>query len=178
MAKNNRDIDAHIKRAHIVQQATALWLSQGFDETSMAAIARAAGIAPNTIYWYFAGKDELLLAAMDAINPELAAGYVQSQLPTPLARLAWLMGQLQRYRPLILAVHARLAHSPMVQSWHERYHAQVEGLLTAMLVSRGVAAERAATMATIGTFVIEGLLSHPHTDAQQQAILQFLASGG
>ncbi len=177
MPRNKRDIDAQLKRDHIVAQATRLWLAHGFDDTSMAAIAREAGIAPNTIYWYFAGKDDLLVAAMDRITPELAQGYVGAGLPTVLERLTWLINQLQAYNPLVQAIHARLAHSEVVRVWHDRYHQSLEGLLTAHLLKQGVPPERAPLMATVGTFVFEGLLSHPHTQAQQQAILAWMAEG-
>lgn len=177
MPKNKRDIDAQLKRDHIVAQATQLWLTHGFDETSMARIARQAGIAPNTIYWYFAGKDDLLVAAMTRITPSLAEGYVNSGLPTAFERLTWLIDQLQAYKPLVQAIHARLAHSEVVRAWHDHYHQALESLLTAHLLKQGVPADRAPLMATVGTFVFEGLLSHPHTHAQQQAILAWMAEG-
>ena len=37
----------------------------------------------------------------------------------------------------------------------------------------GVARERAAMLATVGTFLVEGLLAHPHSESQREAILQW-----
>jgi TetR/AcrR family transcriptional regulator, regulator of autoinduction and epiphytic fitness len=175
MARNKRDIDADVKRDEIVSSALALFQAHGFDGTSMAMISRDTGIAPNTIYWYFAGKEELLLGVLGKVAPLLAAEYQHKHFRSAAQRLSWLMGKLSEYQPLIDAVHARLAHSPAIRDWHDRYHQVLEALITTHLEKEGMAAERAQLMATIGTFVVEGLMSHPHSAAQRKAILAWLA---
>ena len=61
MPKNHRHVDAEVKKEQIERAAAELFMEQGYESTSMAAIARGAGIATNTIYWYYPSKDDLLL---------------------------------------------------------------------------------------------------------------------
>lgn len=53
------------KRREIVTTAAALFESEGYSTTSMAAIARANGLAKPSLYHYFASKDEILFAIHD-----------------------------------------------------------------------------------------------------------------
>ncbi|MFT3856522.1 MAG: TetR/AcrR family transcriptional regulator [Aquabacterium sp.] len=175
MAKNKRNIDAQLKRDEIVTHALALFQAHGFEDTSMAMISRSAGIAANTIYWYFAGKDEVLLATLDRLVQSLVAEYQHKRFRSALQSLTWVMDQFSAYKPLIGAVHARLEQSPAIREWHERYHQALESFITAHLTQEGLSPERAQLMATVGTFVMEGLLSHPHSTAQRHAILSWLA---
>lgn len=174
MARNKRNIDAHIKRDEIVNSALELFLAHGFDDTSMAMVSRSVGIAPNTIYWYFEGKDQLLLATLDKVLQERVTAHQAQRFDTALQRLTWVMDQFDHHRPLMSAVHARLEASPLVRDWHDRYHQGLAHFATAYLVKQGQAPEQAQLNATVGTFVLEGLLSHPHSDAQRQAILAWL----
>jgi TetR/AcrR family transcriptional regulator of autoinduction and epiphytic fitness len=175
MAKNKREIDATVKREEIVSKAVDLFLAQGFDDTSMAAIARSAAIAPNTIYWYFEGKDELLIAVLDKLMQALMSQYQHKQFRSRLQRLTWLLDQFSQYQTLIAAVHARLEVSPAIKTWHDAYHATMASFFTAHLEQEGMSAQQAELMATVGTFVMEGLLSHPHSTVQRKAILAWLA---
>lgn len=47
------------KREAILQAAARLFLNQGFEQTSMDAIAAAAGVSKLTVYSHFADKDDL-----------------------------------------------------------------------------------------------------------------------
>lgn len=177
MAKNKRDIDAQVKRDEIVTHALDLFLAHGFENTSMAMISRSAEIAPNTVYWYFKGKDEVLLATLDRLLQTEVAAFQQKAFRSALQRLTWVVDKFTQYQQLVSAVHARLEQSPAIREWHDRYHLVLESFIAAHLAKEGLSAERAQLMATVGTFVIEGLLSHPHSAAQRKAILAWLASG-
>lgn len=48
------------KRAQIIEAAIELFVSKGFQQTSMALISKESGIAIGTIYHYFSGKDQLI----------------------------------------------------------------------------------------------------------------------
>ena len=54
-------------------------------------LVKEAGVAMQTFYRHFAGKDQLLLAVLEDIVSEAAAGYEQAarDLPDPLARLRY-----------------------------------------------------------------------------------------
>lgn len=52
------------KRLHIVQSASALFVSQGYRKTNVEQVAREAGVAKGTVYLYFKNKAEILLHAI------------------------------------------------------------------------------------------------------------------
>ena len=56
---------AMAKYSQILDSARVLFLDQGFDATSMDAIAREAGVSKATLYVYFDDKDDLLLALVN-----------------------------------------------------------------------------------------------------------------
>ncbi|WP_375166439.1 TetR/AcrR family transcriptional regulator, partial [Rhizobium hidalgonense] len=51
--------DREEKRNIIISAAHELFLTQGYEATAMSKLATKAGIAPNTIYWYFKDKDDV-----------------------------------------------------------------------------------------------------------------------
>src|SRR5580693_7953203 len=53
------------KRLAILDGAIRVFSEKGFFNTTVAEVARAAGVADGTIYLYFESKDELLLSIFD-----------------------------------------------------------------------------------------------------------------
>jgi AcrR family transcriptional regulator len=70
MARNRPDRTREDKTAELVAIARRLLLEHGYDGTTIAAIAREAGIATNVVHWYFATKDELFVAALESLQSE------------------------------------------------------------------------------------------------------------
>jgi AcrR family transcriptional regulator len=62
-------------RDTIAQAALELFAQRGYDETTLAEIAEAAGVAPRTIFAYFESKEEILLceehAFLDVLKDKL-----------------------------------------------------------------------------------------------------------
>lgn len=58
---SERDAFYEARRSEIADVALRLWAERGFDQTSVASIAREAGVAKGTFYLYFESKDALLL---------------------------------------------------------------------------------------------------------------------
>jgi AcrR family transcriptional regulator len=56
------------RRAQILAAASRVFARQGFHRTTVREIAHEAGIADGTIYLYFAGKQELLLALLGQLG--------------------------------------------------------------------------------------------------------------
>jgi AcrR family transcriptional regulator len=61
---SERDAFYESRRAALADVALKLWAERGFDQTSVAAIAREAGIAKGTFYLYFESKGALLLEVL------------------------------------------------------------------------------------------------------------------
>jgi AcrR family transcriptional regulator len=55
---------AQDSRDQILRAATDLFATRGFHETSMAEVARAAGVSKALIFWHFKSKEELFVAVL------------------------------------------------------------------------------------------------------------------
>ena len=141
----------------------------------MTKLAKAAGVAGNTIYWYFADKDDVLIAVLNAVMSDAWADY-QDVAASPLEeQLLWVVRQLQQMRRLVTTVHARIRQSTALNAWHEDFHAMAEGLLRFGLQQAGATGASLEADVKIGVFTIEGLLTHDLDQTQQQTICRHLA---
>lgn len=178
MAKNKREVDPEIKREQIEEAACALFLVDGYEATSMAAVGKAAGVAPNTLYWYFASKDDLLVAILDRLVTRAVTQLAAMQEHSLGDQLTWLLREFQQASKLISTVHSRLDRSEKIREWHDRFHEMLDGMLVQQMTSKGMSRTKASVMATVGTYVVEGLLSHPHTSEQFDKVVQWLTGSG
>ncbi|XID74343.1 TetR/AcrR family transcriptional regulator [Alkanindiges sp. WGS2144] len=170
MARNKRLQDREEKQKEIISAARTLFLHEGYDATSMSNIANIAGVAPNTIYWYFKDKDELLINILNAELTDRFSGYIQLQTKGTVERLLWVIDQFRLVKQLVTTVHARLHLSPQINAWHERFHMLVENLLRQELQRSGVEAQRIEARVKVAIFTVEGLLAHELTDEEKHAI--------
>lgn len=176
MARTKREQDRGEKRDEIVAAARGLFVDEGYEATSMSRLAAAAGVAPNTIYWYFQDKDEVLVAVLDAEFSAGMASYLQLPATGRAERLLWVANRLERVSRLVSTVHTRLEMSPALHAWHERFHAVSEEMLRAELRQAGVAPERIEALVKISVFTIEGLLAHRLPEADKRAICAALVA--
>lgn len=65
IAADQREALTQARREQIVDAAIRCWLGDGYDATSVAAIAREADLAKGTVYLYFPTKEDILAAAID-----------------------------------------------------------------------------------------------------------------
>jgi AcrR family transcriptional regulator len=66
-------LEVEERRRRLVSRATELFGEHGYDELSMARIAREAGISKPLLYHYFPGKKALFAAALEQAAGELRA---------------------------------------------------------------------------------------------------------
>lgn len=170
MARNKRLQDREEKQKEIISAARTLFLNEGYDATSMSRIANIARVAPNTIYWYFKDKDELLITILNAELTERFWGYIELQEKNIVERLLWVIDQFKLVKQLVTTVHARLHVSPEINIWHERFHLLVENLLRQELQLLGVEDQRIEAKVKVAIFTVEGLLAHELTDEEKHAI--------
>ncbi|HCG79964.1 MAG TPA: TetR/AcrR family transcriptional regulator, partial [Oceanospirillales bacterium] len=122
MARNKRHVEQKIKREEIEAVAMALFKEQGYDKTSMASVAKAAGVAANTIYWYYENKDDLLVAVLNREVMQAMPQVIAMQNAPLTERVLKLIEQFESSGSLMTDVHSRVSHSEVVRDWHDRFH--------------------------------------------------------
>src|SRR5437762_9539671 len=90
------------KRARILDAAVKVFAERGYFSSTVAEIARAAGVADGTIYLYFKGKDDLLLRLFDEKMTELLA-----EVKAAVGQERTAPGKLRRFILLHLAMVER-----------------------------------------------------------------------
>jgi len=173
MPRNYQHIDRAAKAARILDTAEELLLRDGYDATTMAAIARAAGVASNAVYWYFPSKDDLLAAVLERRLEQAATrADVESDQPL-LARATSALAELDAVSTLTSTVHERAKHSPAVASVHQAFHDILSERATDGLKSAGMPDGDAQMAAAAVIAVIEGLHLHEparDTDARNELV--------
>ena len=105
------------KRDAILKAATRVFARNGFFNSQVADVARAAGVAAGTVYLYFRSKDDLLVSLFERTMREaIAEGRsVLGDVETPrerLTRIAQLhLGRLGRDRDLAVVFQVELRQS-------------------------------------------------------------------
>src|SRR5258706_14993431 len=81
---------ASSRRDHLVETAFGLFYKNGFHATGIDTILAEAGVAKMTLYKYFKGKDELILAALELRHERWLAwfwGEIEHRSRSPQRRL-------------------------------------------------------------------------------------------
>lgn len=149
-----------------------LFTTDGFERTSLASVAKAAGVTTNTIYWYFDSKEALLVAVLDQLLADVMAEYEQRADDPLVDRLVWVVGQLVQNARLVATVHTLAATSALVATWHDGFHALTDALLAESMAQEGVRDDELAARTRLGVFAVEGLLMHPVDEDEQRQVLR------
>jgi AcrR family transcriptional regulator len=64
-------------REALVRAAMELFVERGYDETTLAEIAEAAGVSTRTIFAYFPGKEDILFSAYRSMRDALVQAFEQ-----------------------------------------------------------------------------------------------------
>lgn len=67
-----RSVPTELRRDHVLTCATLAFVTEGFEGSSMHAIAAMAGVTKPVVYALFGSKEELFAAVVDRANDELA----------------------------------------------------------------------------------------------------------
>ncbi|HYY18963.1 MAG TPA: helix-turn-helix domain-containing protein [Streptosporangiaceae bacterium] len=148
-------------RERILATAEGLFAERGFDRTSTARIAEAAGVPHGLIFYHFKTKMDLLLAvtrddrltALDDVVPPLPAGLALEPAVAALwERLSCALGEPSAIRKIILQEAG--AH-PEIQARAREYQDRISSMVAAYLARAtgtagpGPAHEAAARLLTV-----------------------------
>ena len=183
MPRNRQHRTREEKSSEIVAIAQRLFLEKGYDGTTMAAIAREAGVATNVVHWYFATKDELFVAALDSLQSEdleeaserisrSTPGQEEKDLEGLLTEFVW--RRLDRYG-LIATLHERSHCSSVMAEFHDRAHRRYEDTLGQAVARFPIpTAERRLAVEALIT-AMEGLVIHRASKREAKRMMTFLA---
>lgn len=152
---SERDAFYESRRAALADVALRLWAEQGVDQTSVAAIARAAGISKGTFYLYFESKGALLLEVLrrNSLVPNLLALIRDLQTESledavyGFVRGAW--RHLCEHRELVLVVLRELpTHLEEARAAVERVLVPTNAAIAGFLESR-IGTERAGEISSV-----------------------------
>ncbi|MCP2321261.1 transcriptional regulator, TetR family [Nocardia amikacinitolerans] len=160
MPRNRQQIPKAEREAAVVEHAVELFAANGYRGTSVAAVGRAAGIAPAAVHWYFPTKDDLFAAALTSIfaaaratveaDPELGGD--------PRNELVGLLAAVQPYRALHREAYERMAESESVRIAYEQIQRWLEERLFAAISNRLPKGADVALIADAGHVLFEGVL--------------------
>lgn len=177
MPRTKPDIDRQQKQEEVVTAARGLLLRDGYDATTVSRIAKQAGVAPNTLYWYFDDKDAVLAAVLDSLLHEGLREFDERKKKSSLqAQLMWLLGLLSDLEGLIGTLHARVAVSDTLRAWHDGFHVLAESMIVVQLRERGLTPKHEADAARTLMFVLEGLLAHPVPEKDKRRLVKWLVA--
>jgi len=180
--RNRRPRDRDAKLHEIVAAAADCFTQLGFEGSSMTRIARAAGVTPNTIYWYVEDKDALLVAVLDHLLADALRQLGEEPESASLVdQVLWTFDHLRRRSNLISVVHARSEQAEAVAAWHDGFHALMDSFVMKGLAEEGVPEQELHARARLTTYAVEGLLAHPVDPATARSVLELVlvpAAGG
>jgi len=147
-------------RGRLAQAALALYSERGFEQTTVAAIAKRAGLTERTFFRHFADKREVLFWGADALQEFL--GRAVASAPEATAPLAAIAAALEaaavlfqagrehvRQRQAIIAAHAGLQERELIKL------AALAAALAEALRRRGVSDPAASLAAEAGIAVFK-----------------------
>jgi AcrR family transcriptional regulator len=120
------------KMSEILAAAEGRLRGGGYEELSVAAIARELGLAQNAIYWYFPSKDELFVATLDRMLEKIATRKPAKQAGET-ERILWFTDQLQVVSGMRGVINDRARNSPVVADFIERLDALLSRMLSNVL---------------------------------------------
>ncbi|NMM90927.1 TetR family transcriptional regulator [Rhodococcus sp. SRB_17] len=143
-----------------MNHARELFVANGFKGTSVAAVGRAAGIAPAAVHWYFPTKDDLFAAALAQLfsrareatqaDPEIAGD--------PRGELLALLIAMRPYRNLHREAYERIESSPALADVYEEMQNWLDTHLLAIVSDHLPPEADIALIADTAHVLFEGLL--------------------
>lgn len=160
MPANRPHLDRDAKTAEILDAAESLLLEDGYEATTMSAIASRAGVSSNSVYWYFPGKDELLAGVLSRRQQRALKRIDETRNASLADRARAVLGELDSIGNLSVAVHERAKHSTAVAAVHEAFHATMSERLHDAFVKTGLSETDARMAAAAIVAIVEGVHLH------------------
>lgn len=160
MPRNRKAIPKAERQSAIVAAAGALFAEQGYRATSVADVARAAGLTSAAVHWYFPTKDDLFAAVLDH-GFATASRRIETDPRTagdPRAQLVDLLVRLQQFHNLHRAAYERMDESEAIHSAYMRINDWLDSHLLESVAVRRSGAAPTGKLAIAAGVLLEGAL--------------------
>ncbi len=131
MPRTRPHLDRDAKVDELVDAAVRRLTEGGYQNLSVADIARELGLAQNAIYWYFPTKDHLFVAALERIVDRVLSKKPRGE--STVARIVWFTDRLQEFQSLRAALNERARVSSVVAEFETSLYAGMKALLVGAL---------------------------------------------
>lgn len=145
-------------RERLADAALGLFASQGFERTTVAEIAAAAGLTERTFFRYYGDKREVLFAGQDDFEDLFLTGLAGSSASAPMDLVAAALENAAGFFPderreWSRARQAVIVANPALAEREQHKLSALADTLTATLIDRGVEETTAALAAEAGVSV-------------------------
>jgi AcrR family transcriptional regulator len=154
--RNHRAIDKDERIERLLNAAAEQFLTVGYPGTTMAQIARGAGVTSAAVYWYFPSKDDALVAVQRRVLGTTRDMLAREDLE-PMRRLQRYLEILRaEARPLHRMLHERSPHSDAVAEVLTEIHDELEEMIRAAVAARSASFGDLQQIVDLSMAVIEG----------------------
>lgn len=157
MPRNYRNIDRGERVERLLAIASEQFLTVGYAGTTMAQIAKLAGLTSPAVYWYFPSKDDALAAVHRRILLSTRERLGAQPELTPMSRLERYLEIFRaEARPLHRMLHERASFSAAVAGALEEIHRDLEDMIRAAVRARSAEFADLERIVALSMAVIEG----------------------
>jgi len=118
--KTRHELDRSAKVTELLDVAERLFNERGYAGTTTAALADAAGVAQNAVYWYFPSKDHLFVAVLDRMLDNLITDIRAAGQRSLVDQVLYAAERLEQTQDLNAAVLDRARKSEIVAGFGPR----------------------------------------------------------
>ena len=169
--RTRTEVEREAKVEEIVDAAARRLRDGGYEALSVAGIARELGIAQNAVYWYFASKDHLFVAALERMLLDIHA-----RKPPPdralEKKVLFFVEQLAGMADVRAAMQERARKSEVVAAFTQALDSLWRQMLTNVLRGKVPDDELDEAAATL-LATLQGALLAEHTPAERRRIVRF-----
>lgn len=176
MPRNRQATDRDVRVDEMLDAAQDRFLQLGYAHTSMADIARHAGVAPGAVYWYFPSKEHAFSAVLNRMIDQ-GIERIRARIPQdaePMESLFMALSEVHRYGGFQSTVHDLALRSEVVAEVHRRFHSELDAFVEAALHARMAPGPDRDLAKEAVTATLDGALAHERPDGHIRELLGFV----
>jgi AcrR family transcriptional regulator len=173
MAKTRTTVDREAKVGEILDLAERRLREGGYEDLSVAALARDLGLAQNALYWYFPSKDDLFVAVLRRMLEDVAARKPRGDVGNR-QRILWFTDQLEPLSLLRPALRERAQHAEPAADFMQELEALLSRMLSNALRGEGVPEEELPLAVEAFRAAVEGTYAKRMSKARRRKLLGYV----